>query len=254
VSDLARLLVPPQGEDSVLRQARIREFDSTTFENVVEYEGTLLRNVVVGPGANVEALTYQPGDVVILEGWFPGGQKGELGIGTFAIRGRVIEPGAGAAEKTVAFMTTSLAQQVLADRVKFESTTAGVTTASGSYTALTGGPVIPDVEITAAGKALVGVQAHIFVVNSEAAGRLGHMSYSVSGATTRSALDANNLTVGALHSNLSNVNRVDGKAMAWSEQTGLSPGLHTFTAEYRASISDSNPITFQDRRLMVIAY
>src|SRR5690606_9801344 len=82
------------------------------FENVIEYEGIRLRNVDVGAGAAIEALTYQPGDLVQLELRFSGGRKGELGIGDVAIRGRRITPGTGAAEKAIGWMTSSLASRL----------------------------------------------------------------------------------------------------------------------------------------------
>jgi hypothetical protein len=253
---LARRLVTPPGEDFGVAQATILEFDPLTLANRVEYDGLVIDNAPVK--VSMAALAFQPGDVVMLYQWFPGGKRGERGIGSMWIEPPIVTPGEDAVEKIVAAMRSqvgrAIAAEVFADRIHFESADAGQSTTSGSYTTLTGGPVIEDVEVSEAGLLLVGVQSHIFVTNTEAAGRLGHMSYTVSGATDRTALDANNYTVGATHTNLSNVNRVDVKGMAWSAQSGLNPGVHAVTAQYRVSISDSNAITFQHRRLMVMAF
>lgn len=72
-------------------QGVIKSWDVETFANTVTVDGVEFRDLPVASG--VEALTYQPGDVVLVEKWFPGGRRGELGVGTAWIRGRVITLG-----------------------------------------------------------------------------------------------------------------------------------------------------------------
>ena len=63
LDDLARLIGPSPGEDIRLVQGVIKSWDPDTFENEVDVDGVIRRNVRVGSG--IEALTYQPGDVVL---------------------------------------------------------------------------------------------------------------------------------------------------------------------------------------------
>ena len=258
VDDLARLLVPPPGEDVIIRDATIRQWNPTTFENVVEYEGIRLRNVDVGAGAAIEALTYQPGDLVQLELRFSGGRKGELGIGDVAIRGRRITPGTGAAEKAVAFMQSSLAKslsaQIFADRIH-----TAIVTGIGSRDSETfgdlddqSGPTVSNVEVVS-GKAIVLVSARIQATHfmSSATNDGGYVSVEVSGATSLSPRAFGDLRL-SVH-DLTSDGGVWVRAIGSRVVEGLNPGLHTFTLKYAKLLSMSRSLGVGERELIVIA-
>src|SRR5690606_10725783 len=117
VSDLSDLLVPPPGagpppgwgfgDDGPARygQGVIVEWNPQTFENVVRFRGTELRDLPVMAGP--DALIYQPGDIVGIMYWAPAG-----GSGQYWILPRMIVPGSGAAERAVAAMRSRLGQAV----------------------------------------------------------------------------------------------------------------------------------------------
>ena len=258
--DLARLLVPPAGEDFTIRQGTIRAFDPATFANEIEYDGLRVENVNVASG--LEALTYVPGDVVLLEGWFPGGKKGELGIGSIWIRGRVITPGPDAAQQVIAPMTTSLgravAAEVFADRIASVDADDNVISGdtSGGWVSLTGGPQLSGVEIGPTGRALVTVSADVLCAPTGSVGRVeGWMGFEISGATSvspdifdtlrvRYTRDADTAGNTAVNVAASRVNLVEG----------LNEGVHTFKAQYRVIAGAGDEAEFQGRNLTVIAF
>src|SRR5690554_7489000 len=115
--DLASVIIRPDLEFAGWGQGVIEFWDPDTFENRVQYRGSQHENLPVASG--VEALTYQPGDVVMLSRWQPTG--GGATTLRSEIGGRVIVPGTGAAQKAIAFMQSSLAKslsaRVFAERV-----------------------------------------------------------------------------------------------------------------------------------------
>jgi len=261
VDDLARLLVPPPGEDVIIRDARILRWNPTTFENVIEYEGIRLENVDVGAGAAIEALTYQPGDLVQLELRFTGGKKGELGIGDVAIRGRRITPGTGAAEKAVAFMQSSLAKslsaQIFAERLLISTTTDPAIFTSG-----TGGHVehpegasaaarITGVQISETGRAWV-VLGTTMAWTSDGNGAVaGFVGTLITGATTVEPFGQQRGGAGA-GGPAPNGNWAGANSHVFE---GLNPGVHTFEARYTVNMLATNAsVTFGTTTLIVVPF
>lgn len=254
---IARLMQPPAGEDFVIRDAVIREWNADTFENVVEYEGQLFRNLEVSSGASIEAMTYGPGVRVELEGWFPGGRRGELGIGTYRIKGRVIKPGTGAAEQAIAFMQTALgsavAAGVFAARVHVDHVATQETTTSSTFTDLTTvGPTVADVPISATGVAIVHLSclAEANTIGSTSSAVSGDMGFAVSGATTVAA-GANQRWLSVGHFDNTNDTSASLQLGITLVIDGLNEGDHTFTAKYRR-VQGSNAYPFANRTMVVI--
>jgi hypothetical protein len=247
-------MVTPPGEDSTIRQGTIRAFDTDTFENVIEYDGLRVTDVPVASG--LEALTYVPGDVVLLEGWFPGGKRGELGIGSIWIRGRVITPGATAAQQVIAPMTSSLGRavsaQVFADRIKSASVAANEATSSGTFGDLTTpGPTVT-AEITDARAVVVIVTAriHAGVLGTTSGGLMG---FDVSGASTLSfeqSHAAQNVRFFA-DEGISDTQRASALSLVTAAD-GLNAGTNTFTAKY--ATGGAGTATFQFRNITVIGF
>jgi hypothetical protein len=236
LDNLARLIGPPPGEDIRLVQGVIRSWDPNTFENEVEVDGVIRRNLRVGSG--IEALTYQPGDVVLVQQWFPGGRKGELGVGTSWIVGRILTPGTGAAEQAIAFMRTALAQRLSLEviRARFHQQVGEhVQVTSSSFDDPNSGdprPVISDVEIVT-GVAVVWLSGWFtnlnYPINPNGVGDLV-MSVEVSGATFKAPSDAQATAVGRGFSG--GDTRPSGRVGSTLIFDDLNPGLHTFTVKY----------------------
>jgi hypothetical protein len=235
----------------------IREWNASTFANVVEYDGVMLRDLPVASG--VEALTYQVGDAVLLEAWFPGGKRGELGIGTYWIKARLISPGSGAAEQAVAFMTTGLARAlasaIFADRVRSDYVSSQTTTTSTAFgDGTSGGPTVVDIEISETGIALVWLGARIAYSQVGVSQLGGRMSVEVSGptpiaaSTLHSVGTAQSVTVvGATSWSHSEDNRVAAAHLF----ENLNPGLHTFAAKYQ-TVNSGQTAAFTERIVKVI--
>jgi hypothetical protein len=247
--DLATLLVPRQQEHTGYGQGIIRGWNPETFENQVEFRGAILTNLPVMSGT--EALTYQPGDVVLLMRWTPTGG----GLSSYWIAGRPIVPGGGRAKQVVSWMRGSLASaisaEVLADRVQSISDGGIGTRNDIAYGDLSGadvGPVVTDVEISEAGAAIVFVSAECIVNIS--AGRTGFMSYDVSGPTSRAANDAwaytNSISGDPSLSVIPGIG-----AGRLSVQKGLEPGTYSFTCRYRTVDTGGN-VQWLGRNLTVI--
>jgi hypothetical protein len=205
-----------------------------------------------------------------VEQWFPGGKQGELGLGTAWIRGRIITPGTGAAENAIAFMQTTLATQIVdelvqallvspagqtlaafafASRVRAHEVASSVGINSASYVTGTGGPVVTDVPVSSSGLALVGIQAQISIIASPSQTNQAYISYRVTGATSRSATDANAKRTDIGDTDAASITNVTDQSMSWSIQSGLTEGLHDFEAMYRNNFAGS----FINRRIIVIA-
>lgn len=231
--DLAPLLAEEPEPAARYSQGVIRAWDPATFENTIEWRGTLLQDVPVLSGA--DALTYQVGDVVSLRG------VGTGGTSTWAIDGRLITPGPGAGARTVGWMTTALARDlaaaVFADRIYTATVAASQSTTSTSWTNLaTVGPTVSDVPITS-GKAIVLLSATVTAINETA-----HMSIAVSGATSVAPDYSRALSVDS--SNYLTATRA-------VVLTGLTPGMHTFQARY--ATNNGIQVWISQRALVVIA-
>jgi len=256
LDDLARLIGPSPGEDIRLVQGVIKSWDPDTFENEVDVDGVIRRNLRVGSG--IEALTYQPGDVVLVQQWFPGGRKGELGVGTSWIVGRILTPGTDAAEKAVAFMrttlATSLSAQIFADRIHTAIVAGTGNRDSETFGDLDdqSGPTVSNVEVVS-GKAIVLVSARIQATHfmSSATNDGGYVSVEVSGATSLSPRAFGDLRL-SVH-DLTSDGGVWVRATGSRVVEGLNPGLHTFTLKYAKLLSSSRSLGVSERELIVIA-
>lgn len=239
--DLATLFGgSPDDADMRYGQGVIRAWNPATFENIIEWRGTLLTNLPVWSGA--DALTYQVGDVVSLRGT-------GAGASTWAIDGRLIMPGPGAGARTVDWMTTALASElaaaVFAQRM-FTSSIAGQGTRSAATFGDLDDRVGPVVNATIgqSGKALVMVSATITTGGGIYTG--GLMGFQISGATSRAPSVADSLEGSMSAESFSQ------SATRVTLVTGLNPGAHTFTAKYR-SVAAGQPFTAENRNLVVIA-
>lgn len=267
--DLGPVLAPPGGEFVGYGQGVLIQFDNETFENVVLYRGAKLTNLSVLD--RVGALTYKPGDVVLLMRWSSTGK----GLSSIWIAGVPVVPGAGRAEEAIAFLSTSLAANliddiveqlltspageelaafVLGQRVHAANTSGAVVTSSNSFVSLTGGPTVSNVSVSDAGLALVWVGA---VMDSSAVdvGLLGSiMSFAVSGATTLGPTSGrsvqNGQSVSVVGSSWSH--RTSARTMM-AHVVSLNPGTHTFEARYASQVSGQST-TFADRTLIVMAF
>lgn len=200
-------------------QGLILKWDPQTFSNTVRVRGSDLHDLPVSSG--VEALTYQPGDVVILDKWKPSGRRGTA---TYYVSGRVVTPGSGRAEETVSWMRGSLARsisaQIFADRVHSDSIATTESTTSTTFTDLaTVGPTVSDVDVTASGKALVFLSSEMTSPSSP------NMSVEVSGATSIAASDERVLAFGT-------IDQFGGTMTRMIPLTGLNEGAHEFQAKY----------------------
>jgi hypothetical protein len=264
--DLASVLVGGDMQPVGRTQGIIQAFDPDTFENTVAFGGAQHQDLVVTNP--VDALSYQPGDVVIVEKWAPSGR----GFASYAIAGRWLVPAGGNAAAAVGFLQTGVASAIVDELVEqlltspagvalaqfvnsqvfhFASDTGAGTVSSSSWTDLSGasvGPTCSGVEISSERRALVIVSA----LMTAAANERPHMSFAVTGASS--------FTPGTGFSDqfdlrLRTANQgFDARLSAViplgpSELT--SAGTHTFTAKYRATIGTPS---FSARTLAVIAY
>ena len=221
MSDLAGLFTAaPAGPAMPMsyRQGVVVEFDPATLANRLLVGGAYLDDVPVLGVA--EAASLAAGSVV-----------GLMVVGsTWAIIGRIVTPGT--VEATDAITLVS-------QRTKSDTIATSEATASTSYTDLaTVGPTVTGVPIGVSGRAVVSVGAVVGLLT----GGVAFMSFSISGATTAAADDTrayivadNLITIGA------------SKQVTVS---GLTPGLHTFTAKYRAV---NETIAWFDRTITVTA-
>lgn len=203
--DIAPLFAALAGASAAVgfRQGVVRAWNPVTAENTVEVAGALIDNV---PVLNTnEALLLAPGDVV-----------GILTSGpSWCILGRLTIPG-----------TSGAASALNAIRTASATVTTYETTATSTWHDLpTVGPVVM-ATIGASGRCLVFITSTIILLTTDGAG--GEVTYEITGATTVSPGDS-------------------PPALTWYGpagsgptatrlvlQGGLNPGLHTFTAKYRA--------------------
>lgn len=92
MSDIVPLLVPrPDTMGLRFTQGVVRQWNPDTFQNLIEWRGISLNDVpVLG---SVEALSFEPGDVVGMLGWTPeGGTSSWWILGRISIPGDEVEP------------------------------------------------------------------------------------------------------------------------------------------------------------------
>jgi hypothetical protein len=247
LDDLARLLVQQPVPGARFGQGRILSFNPDTFENVIDWNGVRLVDLPVKSAT--DALTFKPGDTVILSGWDAAGGKG---VTQWWIDGRLIIPGEGAATQAVEWMTSALGAQVAAavfgNRIQAETIADNEATSSTSYTNLaTAGPTLTGVEISDTGRALVMLYARMSGQKGGASIATPHMSYQVSGATSSSPSDLRALQVS------SETNDAVYASTAVFLESFLNEGLHTFQAKYKMG-SGQTEARFTQRTLIVIPF
>jgi hypothetical protein len=115
-------------------------------------------------------------------------------------------------------------------------------TTSTAYVDLaTAGPSV-SVDIGQTGQALVHLYA---ALSNSTAGNATHMSYAISGATTRGAAD--NFSIAYTPGGNFRGARLSGTSHVF----GLAPGVNTFTAKYRCSGGEG---IWTNRRIMVVPF
>lgn len=265
--DIASLLVRQPAATMRYGQGKIIEFDTDTFENVIEWNGVRLSNLpVVG---TTDALSYAPGQLVALHGADPSGQKATT---QWWIAGRMLVPGSDNAEAIVAFLRGALAREIsaeiFADRVFSASSNVTAVQNSTSFgdpdTGGDPGPTASDVPIVS-GKAIVVISADVKFSSDDTAtsdfGAGGFMSYRISGATSR-APDAAAKSLGAFIQKYNNSGAVDVVAGDNGNITvskvvieeGLNEGDHDFKCEYQRFSGATEPCEFGDPTIMIIAF
>lgn len=233
--DLAPLLAGGEADGrTVMGQATVLSYDHSNNTHTLNFHGSKISDVGVVKG--ISAMGYQPGDVVLLQGWVP-----KRGPSTWWILGQALIPGEDSPDLTVRgsdiiieggnvvinsgqlratdssgdvfrldpdvpeiFMRPELisavARQVIAEVIHTDEVAAFQSTSSTSYTDLsTVGPTLSDIEISDTGRMLVFVSAFINPAHNTSTGQLnefGYMSYEISGPTNRAANDADALIAG----------------------------------------------------------
>lgn len=226
--DLVPLFTAPPAAGVGYRQGTIVSWDPTTAANVVDVDGVLIDNLSI-LNTN-EALQLAEGDVV---GILTTGQAAS----SWAILGRLTIPGTAAAASAL---------RMVSDRMIAAEDPAQGTTSTATFGDLTGtdpGPAVT-ATISGSGKALILLGATISTGGGIYTG--GLMGFTISGATTRPATVADSLEASLSAESFSQ------SASRSVLVTGLTPGVHTFTAEY-ASVAAGSPVTVENRNLVVFA-
>jgi hypothetical protein len=266
-ADLASILVPQT--TGVLRygMGRIIAWDPQTFENVVEWSGIPIPNMLI---ANpTDALSYDSDMLVSLIGI---DSAGEEGVTQWVIWGRLIQPGGGAAELAVDFLRGALAREIsaeiFADRIYADSISTFADHASTTFgdpdTLGDPGPTVTGVNI-ASGTAIVFMSANMKFSSEDTASSdyasSGVISYQISGATSK-APDPNTAGLGSNVQKYRSDGPVDAVAGVNAAatltkvvvETGLNPGLHTFQMKYQKwPPAATEPLHCDNRTLVVIA-
>lgn len=251
MDDLSRLLVQHPQPGARFGQGTLREWNPATFEHVIEWRGLRITGATILAG--VDALTWQPGDQVLLLG---ADQSGRRGWTDWMVLGRAITPGPGAADQAIAPMRTSLAQQiavaVFAQRVHAAQADAEVEITSSSWQSAPGGPTVSNVEVSESGVALVTIGARLAVDSFDTFGQEGLMSFQVNGPTSISPhfTRAAELAVADIDQQVVVGNTPSRQVVL----TGLAPGQYSFSARYSTTPGGSGrPVLFENRSISVIA-
>jgi hypothetical protein len=266
MDDLSRLLAQQPQPGARFGQGTLRVWNPDTFEHVIEWRGLRISGATILAG--VDALTWQPGDELILLG---ADQSGRRGWTDWMVLGRAITPGPGAGTQAIDWMRSSLvrllmddlveellrspsgqelAAWVLAQRIRAAQTDAEVEISSTSWVSAPGGPVVNNVQVSESGVALVTVSAFATADSAGTATQAALMSFEATGPTPVSPdlSRAAEITVidpgGAVV-----IGGTPGREVVL---TGLSPGTYSFSARYMMGPGPS-PTWFRHRSLSVIA-
>lgn len=233
--DLVPLLAQQQAEGRVeMGQATIVSYDPSDNTHTLEFRGARISNVGVVKG--ISAMGYQPGDVVLLQGWIP-----KRGPSTWWILGQALIPGQDSPDLTVRgsdiiieggnvvinsgqlraaddsgdvfrvdpdvpeiFMRqallTDLARAIIGDAVSFDSAAASGSRSGGSFgtfgTIDANGPEVTFDVINGSFIALWGAQVDVTADVGEDVA--GYMDLDVDGPTSSSPPDSPTTGTGAL--------------------------------------------------------
>lgn len=237
--DITPFLIKPRSNVAMqYGQATIVEWNPNTFENIIHWRGTFLKNVDVLAGA--DALTFRPGDVVGLMGWAPSG-----GAGSWAVVGKWVRPGTDRGSQSVQFLNTELgsaiASSVFGSNIHSGSIAASETTNSTGWVDLT--TVGPSVSATvgSTGKVLIIFSAAI----SSPANNSGWVGVELFGANVV-APPAQNQFVSLAIGNVA----IAGSVSRVSLLDGLNPGETEFMAKYHTTAGLTT--TFAERNITII--
>lgn len=253
--DLAPLMTPRPPQPPY-GQGVLKAWDPDTFENIVQFRGDDLVNLPVK--SSVEALTYRPGDTVILVQW----PSSRGGSGSWWIDGRAVIPGTGRGEEAIAFMTTALgsavARSVIGSSVFFDETIGqgerDVFNTFGDLEDALGDPTLgPERTFTLDGDKFIAVWGATFNADSRPGTDVqGYMSLDIDGPTSVAPT-----IFGARKFSSSN----DGGAFTDESLAfgrvydSMTSGEYTVTAKYRID-NGSNPqdLKWLTRWLLIIAF
>lgn len=254
IDDLVDLIVPHwsdgaaptpalggQGSAVEYGQGTVVEWNSETAENIIRYKGEPLENLPMINSADV--LVTQPGDQVAIMSWAPAG-----GSGAIWIMGRLIVPGSDAAERSIDFMRAALARNVAAEILASRIHTAevsGTITVTSTANVPNGGPILPDIEISPTGMAVVLTGVGIDL-SANGSGNGGEVVVAVDGADSATTF-GRSAFLGSVDS-VSFQHNATGVFVL----SGLTEGLHTFEMWYSV-LAGSTEARFYDRQLIVIA-
>lgn len=268
MDDLSRLLVQHPQPGARFGQGTLRAWNPDTFEHVIEWRGLRIRDATILAG--VDALTWQPGDELILLG---ADQSGRRGWTDWMVLGRAITPGPGAGAQAIDWMRSSLvrllmddlveellrspsgqelAAWVLAQRVRAAQADAEVEITSSSWQSAPGGPTVSDVDVSESGVALVTIGARLAVDSFGSLGQDGLMSFQVDGPTSIAPDFARSaeLTVADIDEQVA----IGSTTFRQVVLTGLAPGRYSFSARYSTNPGGSGrPAWFEYRSISVIA-
>lgn len=255
-ADLASILVPQTTGALRYGMGRIIAWDPQTFENIVEWSGIPIPNMLI---ANpTDALSYASDMLVSLIGI---DSAGEEGVTQWVIWGRLVQPGGGAAELAVNFLRGALAREISADVFADRIRSAAVQPVCyrdaetfGDPSEGDPGPVVPDVSVSSTGTALVMISAQVYAHTGPTVTHYGgYMGVAVSGATTVDPGTSRSLSFALdLQPDEADL-RSSGVMTRIVLLEGLNEGLHTFAAKYaKAPGSLFDRGAFDDRVITVI--
>lgn len=280
--DLAKLLGGGGPAPVQFGQGVLTAWNPANFANKVEFRDGELTNVPVFPG--VDALSLKQDDNVALLGipgsWFIMGridipplaepvaiEGGDFIVKAGAIRGldgagnRFFEVRGGTdpeifLEKS---LISSLALEIFGEAIQSADADANVISGdtSGTWVSLSGGPELQDVSIGASGRALVIVSADVLCAPTGENGRVeGWMGFEVTGATSVAPdiFDTLRVRLTRGDGDVTLHPAVNVAASRMNLVSGLNPGLHTFTAQYRVIATTTDEAEFQGRNITVMPF
>lgn len=231
--------LPGASQSVGFRTGKIIAFNQDDLTNIINIGSTWITNVpllgvsdfsTLVPGATVGLKVIRPED---------GGSV------SYAIEGRYVTPGTDGALAAINALNNRL----------FSESASGVVDITTSTSFHTGdGPVLSGVRIGPSGRALLIVGCNIVHGSEDEELSGGEMTVGISGATTRAPSSdwIYRQTAALFSSDASVATTFSARAAMTSTVKGLNPGLHTFTAYYRAGDGGTS-VQFEDGIISVLA-